>query len=1160
MAKKFSELPDAGTLTGSEVIPIVQGGFNRKVAVSDLPSGGGGAAVGKTVKAMADADQALTDAEGRKGLIQATGALTAKRRLTFHAPADASTSYFCPVLNTCSGASIVLAVGTGNPEIEVEPGAKALVQITGTGVTILVDLPLDPRDFGCPWNGVDDDLPGLVTMLNAIPVNRVRRTVVHLPKGMGYCSDFFRINRNVEIVGHGKSRQLWTETHNGLRFPPLRGVIVDGIFTSSAYPDVGADFSALRQMSIISKQAVVTDEGGNIGSANYFLSTLLDTWTYLPASVALGSVVIPSGHHVGSIQDYVNDGAARDATVLVMYRCTSAGTKGSIEPAAFATSGLAQLGATISAVATGGTAVWTVESIPKDYTNATAYVTGQRVFVPGDNDHAFECEVGGTSMGWTTTIAAGSDSAVLPQATINVADASTFPAVGTIRITTSLGPQDVAYTGKSGTTFTGCSGGTGTLHTSQAVKSPLNWAPFGVAPRVPDPFMAPAFRTVFHDRYTQITAGSDAAVLPQATIHVTTTDDFPASGSIQVWTGTAYSSVAYTGKTSTTFTGCTGGTGTMNIGNEVGAGVRWKHIPAANVTILANWVTLEDCSIFGATGNCVWIQENVNPTFAQGQQFAGGSNYWALRDCFMSYSGCGFTTNSNNTNGGESAHIQFDLLGGGRTNVDNPAYLNGPANTFGNGGGAIKDRTLGNNQHRVHYLQFSIGVPYRNDLLLIGSGNFSQWNYCIAEAPVPSRMFDPGFVTGMTGGLSNDSTAMVFNGGDAHNIVARSQLRSNPAKSITTSIGVTTSPGGGVCSPLKFRFSDDGNGVGFGTTEDMTAWPAKWFSFGKSDIPNPIDDLAFLVPHPTGAALWPSGAAVGSAMAFWIPQDRVWIGQSNVVDPPSIGFGTAPPVSGYFVKGSVVWNKNVAYNVSEGWRCVATGSPGAWLSMGVLATPNTVPFTLAWQLWFPPPFAGVPWQGQASAGPSASHNLTALAGVTAAGTPVNGWAPATFTGANSLLVDEAAWADGAGGGTIVVLCKPATTAATASAGYDEPGIFADANATAALTYTTSGFGGMQSDSVGRRIVYSAAAPNAWHSAMLRWDGSSTMGLSVDSGGEVTHACLATTGVALRKFVGSGFSTRFVGDIMEVLVIDRRLTDPEYAAIKAYFNATYGLAL
>jgi hypothetical protein len=74
----------------------------------------------------------------------------------------------------------------------------------------------------------------------------------------------------------------------------------------------------------------------------------------------------------------------------------------------------------------------------------------------------------GSQLNVTTTIAAGSNGAVLPQATINVASTTGFPASGTIFTSTGAGTP-ITYTGVTATTFTGCTGGTATLLTGQTV-------------------------------------------------------------------------------------------------------------------------------------------------------------------------------------------------------------------------------------------------------------------------------------------------------------------------------------------------------------------------------------------------------------------------------------------------------------------------------------------------------------------------------------------------------------------------------------------------------------------------------------------------------------------------------------------------------------------
>jgi hypothetical protein len=72
---------------------------------------------------------------------------------------------------------------------------------------------------------------------------------------------------------------------------------------------------------------------------------------------------------------------------------------------------------------------------------------------------------------FTTTIAVGSNGAALPQATINVASTAGFATSGSIFVNTSNGYQLVTYTNTTGTSFTGCSGGTGTMSTGGGVTS-----------------------------------------------------------------------------------------------------------------------------------------------------------------------------------------------------------------------------------------------------------------------------------------------------------------------------------------------------------------------------------------------------------------------------------------------------------------------------------------------------------------------------------------------------------------------------------------------------------------------------------------------------------------------------------------------------------------
>lgn len=171
---------------------------------------------------------------------------------------------------------------------------------------------------------------------------------------------------------------------------------------------------------------------------------------------------------------------------------------------------------------------------------------------------------------YTTLVVAGNAPLALPQATLNVV--STTPngggstnfttTGGSLLVNTSAGPQFAAYTGTTGTSFTGVTWpflvGNPTISTGGIVGQTT------------------PFTTVL-----SATNGTTVFVnLPQTTINVVSTAGFPQTGTLRVVTwgpntqgvpanGSGVQNVTYTGITATTFTGCTGGTGTLWTGNPV---------------------------------------------------------------------------------------------------------------------------------------------------------------------------------------------------------------------------------------------------------------------------------------------------------------------------------------------------------------------------------------------------------------------------------------------------------------------------------------------------------------------------------------------------------------------------------------------------------------
>lgn len=199
----------------------------------------------------------------------------------------------------------------------------------------------------------------------------------------------------------------------------------------------------------------------------------------------------------------------------------------------------------------------------------------------------------------------------LPAETITVASTDGFPDAGTIILP---GNQRVAYTGTTATTFTGCSGGTGSqldaarvaqyggsytaldvgrryLSTIRTINQATaeTWPPAdphklrvtyitgtssGTTLAAAKAAVAQAKANkewlvlVFHDFVEGATTTSGSHTLPVGTITVASTSGFASSGALWVNT-TQY--VTYTGTTATTFTGCSGGTGVISTGSDVRA-------------------------------------------------------------------------------------------------------------------------------------------------------------------------------------------------------------------------------------------------------------------------------------------------------------------------------------------------------------------------------------------------------------------------------------------------------------------------------------------------------------------------------------------------------------------------------------------------------------
>jgi len=106
---------------------------------------------------------------------------------------------------------------------------------------------------------------------------------------------------------------------------------------------------------------------------------------------------------------------------------------------------------------------------------------------------------------------------------------------------------------------------------------------------IPNSYYSYAMQT--NPSSTPIEAPSVGQALPQATIHVASTDAFLASGTIDVPTTTGTSQVTYSGVTETSFTGCAGGTGVMEEDTSVMAPAPLAPTPLLLKQYMTNFFT-----------------------------------------------------------------------------------------------------------------------------------------------------------------------------------------------------------------------------------------------------------------------------------------------------------------------------------------------------------------------------------------------------------------------------------------------------------------------------------------------------------------------------------------------------------------------------------------
>jgi hypothetical protein len=138
---------------------------------------------------------------------------------------------------------------------------------------------------------------------------------------------------------------------------------------------------------------------------------------------------------------------------------------------------------------------------------------------------------------------------------------------------------------------------------------------------------------------TTISSDSSGDALPQATINVTDTTGFPSSGTFQIVHTTGPETITYTGKTARTFTGCTGGTGTLFVGTKVGyiedqSGINHTaQVDPKNYLLMVRGATdllVDNCVFRQAYGDFIWCGYATGAPTLPG----GDGNSWTINAHF----------------------------------------------------------------------------------------------------------------------------------------------------------------------------------------------------------------------------------------------------------------------------------------------------------------------------------------------------------------------------------------------------------------------------------------------------------------------------------------------------------------------------------------------
>jgi hypothetical protein len=210
-------------------------------------------------------------------------------------------------------------------------------------------------------------------------------------------------------------------------------------------------------------------------------------------------------------------------------------------------------------------------------------------------------------------------------------------------------------------------------------------------------------------------------------------------------------------------------------------------------------------------------------------------------------------------------------------------------------------------------------------------------------------------------------------------------------------------------------------------------------------------------------------------------------------------------------------------------------------------------------------YAGVSWPGTSSTGGSGSVNLAPGTSPSVAAT-VNGiYNGARFDGTTQFFgagASQPSTVASASAGTLYALVWGDSGAPAPGANqFDDPALISDLNGAFGLAWTSSGWSAFlfSTPSYSARLDVAASA-NAYHLVRIRWD-SSTIGLTVDNGAEVTRSIGALTNDG-ALIIGANFNSTafFGGRLLELATYATYENAAKHAQWGDYVQTRYGLSL